>query len=75
MARDDAYRLVQERAQRAWQEGKPFQRLLGEQLAATADAPAGVAEQVAKLDWSDYLTHVPEVLERLEALRKKGSST
>jgi len=69
MARDDAYRLVQESAQRAWSEGIPFKELIAEQLAANPDAPAGVAQRVAAIDWADYLEHVPAVIDRLEALR------
>ena len=28
----------------------------------------GVAETVAAMEWSDYLEHVPEVLQRLDSL-------
>ena len=58
MARDDAYRLVQQVAQRAWDEAVPFQDLLGEA------APDLDLERV--LDPGAYLIHVPEVLARLE---------
>jgi adenylosuccinate lyase len=60
MARDDAYRLVQEVAQRAWDEGVPFQDLLGEA------APDLDLERI--VDPGAYLAHVPEVLARLERL-------
>ena len=60
MARDDAYRLVQQVAQRAWDEGVPFQDLLGEA------APDLDLERV--LDPGASLAHVPEVLARLERL-------
>jgi adenylosuccinate lyase len=69
LARDEAYGLVQQSAQRAWDEGTPFKDLLAAQLAETPGAPDGVAEAVAAIDWGDYLEHVPDVMERLEALR------
>jgi adenylosuccinate lyase len=61
MARDDAYRLVQDAAQRAWDSGTPFRELIAEK------APELNLDAV--LDYEAYLTHVPEVIERLEALR------
>jgi adenylosuccinate lyase len=68
MARDDAYRLVQEAAQASWDGGIPFQELLGERLAAEPTAPAGAAEEVAGLAWEAYLDHVPAVIARLDKL-------
>ncbi len=69
MTRDDAYRVVQEAAHRAFDERKPFKDLLAERLESEAGAPEGVADRVKALDWADYLGHVPEVMARLEALR------
>jgi len=69
MARDDAYRLVQESAHAALAERKPFKELLAASLAKSDEAPEGVAETVAAMEWADYLAHVPEVLDRLRALR------
>ena len=69
MGRDDAYRLVQEAAHRAFDERQPFKRLLAERLQSAPEAPDGVADVVEALDWSDYLGHVAEVMTRLEALR------
>jgi adenylosuccinate lyase len=63
--RDDAYRIVQENAQRAWDERTPFRDLL-------ATALAGSDHEVdldAIFDPTAYLTHAGEVFERLEALR------
>jgi adenylosuccinate lyase len=60
MARDEAYRLVQGAAQRAWDEGIPFRDLLAE---AAPDL-----DLEAVLDVDAYLEHVPEVLTRLERL-------
>jgi adenylosuccinate lyase len=61
MTRDDAYRVVQESAQRAWDEGTPFRELL---------ADKGVAIDLDEVfRYEAYLEHVPEVMARLEALR------
>ncbi len=60
MKRDDAYRLVQESAQRAWDERTDFRALI------TAAAPDLDADAV--FDYDAYLTHVPEVLARLDEL-------
>ena len=61
MTRDDAYRVVQENAQRAWDTGAEFRDLLAE---AAPDLDLD-----AVFDYDAYLTHLPEVFERLEALR------
>ena len=74
MTRDEAYRLVQEAAQEAWDEGTPFRDLLGEAIAARRDSPGRGAEELAPvdldavLDPDAYLAHVPEVIARLERL-------
>jgi adenylosuccinate lyase len=60
MSRDDAYRLVQESAQRAWDEGTNFRELI-----------ASSAPQIdldAVFDYDAYLEHVPEVMARLDRL-------
>jgi adenylosuccinate lyase len=61
MERDAAYRLVQETAQRAWQEEISFRELLA------SKAPGLDLDSV--FDHEAYLRHVPEVLGRLERLR------
>jgi len=61
MSRDDAYRVVQENAQRAWDTGTEFRELLA--------AAAPDLDLDAVFDHGAYLTHVPEIFERLEALR------
>jgi adenylosuccinate lyase len=61
MTRDDAYRIVQENAQRAWDTGTHFRDLLAE---AAPDLDLD-----AVFDSGAYLTHLPEIFERLEALR------
>jgi adenylosuccinate lyase len=61
MTRDDAYRVVQENAQRAWDTRTEFRHLIGEA------APDLDLDKV--FDYGAYLTHLPEIFERLEALR------
>ena len=63
MVRDDAYRLVQENAQRAWDTRTPFRGLL-EEAVAGSDVEIDVA---AIFDPTAYLTHAGEVFDRLEA--------
>jgi adenylosuccinate lyase len=60
MTRDDAYRLVQESAQRAWDEGTSFRELIG--------AAAPQLDLDAVFDYDAYLEHVPEVIARLDRL-------
>jgi adenylosuccinate lyase len=60
MARDDAYRLVQESAQRAWDEGISFRELIA--------AKAPQLDLDAVFDYGAYLEHVPEVIARLDRL-------
>jgi adenylosuccinate lyase len=61
MTRDDAYRVVQENAQRAWDTGTHFRELLA--------AAAPDLDLDAVFDYGAYLGHVPAIFERLEALR------
>ena len=69
LARDDAYRLVQELAMRAWDEEHDFPALAGadERVRGRLD-DASLAE-VFSLD--PYLRHVDTVFERLHALGRK----
>jgi adenylosuccinate lyase len=60
MSRDDAYRLVQESAQRAWDEGTSFRELIGK------SAPDLDLDSV--FDYGAYLEHIPAVLARLDEL-------
>jgi adenylosuccinate lyase len=60
MSRDDAYRLVQESAQRAWDEGTSFRELIA------SSAPQLPLDEV--FDYDAYLEHVPEVMARLDRL-------
>ena len=75
MDRDAAYRIVQESAQRAWDEGTSFRDLLAEKLATSPAAPEVADEEAAGIDLDAvfdpgaYLAHLPEVFKRLEDLR------
>ena len=60
MSRDDAYRLVQESAQRAWDEGTSFRELIA------SSAPQ--LDLDAVFDYDAYLEHVPEIMARLDRL-------
>jgi adenylosuccinate lyase len=61
MSRDDAYRLVQESAQRAWDEATSLRELI--------ESAAPELDLDEAFDHAAYLRHVPEVFERLESLR------
>ena len=61
MSRDEAYRVVQDAAQRAWDTGTPFRELIAE--------AAPQLDLDAVLDPNAYLEHVDEVMGRLEELR------
>jgi adenylosuccinate lyase len=58
--RDDAYRMVQESAQRAWDQGIDFRELIAE--------AAPQLDLDAVFDYEAYLEHVPEVIARLDRL-------
>jgi adenylosuccinate lyase len=61
MTRDDAYGLVQSAAQEAWDTGTPFRELIAK------EAPE--LDLDAVFDHTAYLQHLPELFERLEAIR------
>jgi adenylosuccinate lyase len=60
MTRDDAYRVVQESAQRAWDSGTRFRELIAEKATGL--------DLDAIFDYGAYLANAGEVFERLEAL-------
>jgi adenylosuccinate lyase len=64
LARDDAYRLVQRNALRAWDEGADFRALL--EADPELGLPADALERA--FDLADALKHVDVVFERLSAL-------
>jgi adenylosuccinate lyase len=66
LTRDDAYRLVQRHAMRAWDEGLDFPELV------CADAEiAGRVDLDAVLDLGAYTRHVDVVFDRLRALSRE----
>ena len=62
LARDDAYRVVQELAQRAWDEGIPLRDLLA------ADDRAAALPLNEIFDYAHYLRHAGEILARLDEI-------
>jgi adenylosuccinate lyase len=63
MQRDDAYRIVQRLAQQAWDTGTPLRDLLAAEPGVDIDLDA-------VFDYSHYTRFVPEVLKRLDAIRR-----
>jgi adenylosuccinate lyase len=63
MQRDDAYRIVQRLAQQAWDTGTPLRDLLAAEPGVDIDLDA-------VFDYSHYTRFVPEVLARLEGIRR-----
>ena len=61
-SREDAYRVVQELAQRAWDDGTPLRELLA------GDGRAQGLELDEIFDYSHYLRHAPEILARLDEI-------
>jgi adenylosuccinate lyase len=62
MTRDDAYRIVQELAQRAWDEGIPLRELLaGDERAAGLDL-----EEI--FDYGHYVRYAREIVARLDKI-------
>jgi adenylosuccinate lyase len=61
-SRDDAYRIVQELAQRAWDQGTPLRGLLG------ADERAAGLDLDEIFDYSHYTRHASEILSRLDEI-------
>jgi adenylosuccinate lyase len=67
LTREEAYRLVQSAAQRAWDTGTPFRELLADAIAADTEVPE--IDLDAVFDPAAYLRNAGQVFERLEALR------
>jgi adenylosuccinate lyase len=62
MSRDDAYRIVQELAQRAWDEGTPLRELLA------ADERAAGLDLDAIFDYGHYTRYAHEIVARLDEI-------
>ncbi len=65
MTRDDAYRIVQANAQRAWDESRSFRELLEAVPEVTQRLDS--ARLDALFDYGRFVRHEPEILKRLEA--------
>jgi adenylosuccinate lyase len=64
MSRDEAYRLVQELAQRAWDEGTHLREL----LASDERVRAQGLDPDAIFDYDHYIRHAQEILARLDRI-------
>jgi adenylosuccinate lyase len=62
MTRDDAYRIVQELAQRAWDEGIPLRELLAR------DERAAGLDLEAIFDYGHYVRYAEQIVQRLEGI-------
>jgi adenylosuccinate lyase len=61
-SRDEAYRVVQELAQRAWDEGIPLRELLA------ADERAAGLDLDAIFDYAHYVRYADEIIARLDTI-------
>jgi adenylosuccinate lyase len=61
-SRDEAYRVVQELAQRAWEQGTPLRDLLA------ADERAAGLDLDGIFDYAHYLRHADQIIARLDAI-------
>jgi adenylosuccinate lyase len=66
IARDDAYRVVQRNAQRAWDERRPFRELLEQETEVTRLLDSRRLDEL--FDYGRFVRHEAEVLQRLDAL-------
>ena len=66
MTRDDAYRIVQENAQRAWDTRTPFRALLA------AAVPDGAIDVDAVFDPHAFVAHAREIVGRLDQIAPAG---
>ena len=66
MTRDDAYRLVQRNAMRAWDEQRSFRELIGGDDEVTAQL--GAEEIDRAFDLADSVRHASTIVERLQRL-------
>ena len=66
LGRDDAYRIVQRDAQRAWDERQPFRSLLEQEARVTERLDRAQLDEL--FDYRRFLRNLPEVFERLDEL-------
>jgi adenylosuccinate lyase len=66
LSRDDAYRIVQSAAMRAWDEGRPYLEVLKEDSEASEFLPGPQLDEI--FDDRRFLENIGVIFERLEAL-------
>ena len=66
MTRDDAYRVVQRNAQRAWDERRSFRELLEADPEVAGRLDAARLDEL--FDYGRFLRHAPAIIDRLRAL-------
>jgi adenylosuccinate lyase len=66
LGRDEAYRIVQRNAQRAWDEQRPFRSLLEEEGEVRKRLAAKELDEL--FDYGRFLRHLPELFERMDEL-------
>jgi adenylosuccinate lyase len=66
LTRDDAYRVVQRNAQRAWDEQRPFRELLEADPDASGHLDSARLDEL--FDYGRFTRHAPAVIARLDAL-------
>ena len=71
MKRQDAYRIVQRNAMKAWNEKTSFSGLLKADAAVTGKIPEN--ELTALFDYNYFLKHVDDIFQRLGLLKTKGT--
>jgi len=66
LGRDDAYRVVQRNAQRAWDEQRSFRELLEADAEVTGRLDAQQLDEL--FDYGRFVRHAPAIIDRLNAL-------
>ena len=66
MTRDDAYRIVQRNAQRAWDEQRSFRELLEADPTSRAGSTRDRLDEL--FDYGRFVRHAPTLIARLDAL-------
>jgi adenylosuccinate lyase len=66
MTRDDAYRVVQRNAQRAWDEQRSFRELVEADPDVASRLDAGRLDEL--FDYGRFVRHTPAIIDRLRAL-------
>jgi adenylosuccinate lyase len=65
LIRDDAYRIAQEHAQRAWDTRTPLRELLNSEVASDPSGPVAQLDLDAIFDLGHYSRHAEAIVGRL----------